>query len=49
MSIEIKCARCGENVLGHNELTFIGCLSFLSGEIEVYRKNTDKEGSSSHD
>jgi len=33
----IKCAHCGLDILTHVTITYISCLSALSGEIEVYR------------
>lgn len=39
---ELKCSHCGQNILDHVEITFIGCLSALSGEIEVYREHNKK-------
>jgi len=42
-----KCASCGLDILKHIKITWIGCLSSLSGEIEVYRKSIkDKKNES---
>lgn len=42
MTKEVKCSHCGEYVMDHGPITFIACLSALSGEIEVYRKENKK-------
>ena len=39
---EVKCSHCGKYVLDHSTIFFISCLSALSGEIEVYRKENQK-------
>jgi len=35
---DVTCARCGKDILSHIEIQFIGCLSALSGEIDVLRE-----------
>ena len=37
----VKCASCGLDILDHIRITWITCLSTLSGEIEVLRKLTN--------
>ena len=32
-----ECSACNNDILKHNNITLIACLSSLSGEIEVYR------------
>ena len=39
----VKCSHCGLNVIDHVPITWMSCLSALSGEIEVYRKENKKE------
>lgn len=38
----VTCAHCGQDIPDHVKITFIGCLSALSGEIEVYRDHNKK-------
>lgn len=39
----VLCSHCGLSVIDHVPITWMACLSALSGEIEVYRKNLKKE------
>lgn len=39
----VKCSHCGLDILNHVRITWIACLSALSGEIEVYRERNKIE------